>query len=307
MNIMPDLLKKTKGRVGEIVDSWRDYPDRNDRFSHSALNTFVNICPLQHRFSYIERRKAKTKGPYLAFGSAMDEVWKTFHDTRAKKEVPKRSDLLTTFAKVWAKESRDPLIDWSKKGTREDWAEKGPKVIDKMLDSEPDLEVLDTSVHFVVPIIYSDGTKASERYLCGQMDMVAGVKGKRVIVVDLKTSGSRPPQEKLNQDFQSWVYCYALYCLFPQLRDPDKLSFRYHYYITTKAIQFHAFDVNPWTAQFDRICHIVRVMEAQSESGLVIPRRTGNFFCDGCGYQQACDDWTPTIPMIGETTNDDLS
>lgn len=267
-----------------LVGGYRDFPKGS--YSPSALNTYVNICQLQHRFRYIDRLRAAKKGVKMVFGSAMDEVFKQFYlMLRGAESVPTYDKLRELFQAQWKKEL-DDTVDFEN-STKESWEKKAKGIIDLILTEAPKENVRSVDTAFVVPLKYSDGRLASERKGTGVLDMVAGSNGK-IKIVDFKTSSRTPSMDSLATDIQCTMYSYGMRQVFPTAKE---ISFEWQYYLTTKEPQFKVLKAKRTAHDFDRMMKIVESVEAQVDLGLAVPSRQYNFACGNCGYKEQCDRW----------------
>lgn len=269
-----------------VVKTYKDFP--KDSWSPSRLNQIANVCSQQHAFQRIERRPVERKSPNPMFGIVVDEViFKPFYMGLKEGRTPSKDELITAFHERWKMEMAEPLLRFDDRKPPKWWKEKGENLVEVLIREAPDMEVVDVDVHVVAPMVLANGDVASGRALVGVIDLLTKRKG-GLVIVDFKTSGRRPSQKDLDEDFQSVAYTYAIETLMPAMR--GKVDFAWHYYLLQREVTFDTFSRTRTRKEADSLMRTAQMGDALMAAGVSIPRRKGNWACDRCAYRGACDE-----------------
>ena len=174
-------------------------------YSYSALNTYLNICPLQYFYRYIEKREPERTPIALPFGSAFHSVVSEIASYAKKGELPKAETMKDAFAeyfKGFCNTSVD--VTYKKDETENDLLETAGRMIDTALRDWPDFWNIEA-----VALPFRVEVEGLSRPLIGELDMVIDNSTPfddtpvPPLIVDFKTAARSWPEDKPDHDLQA--------------------------------------------------------------------------------------------------------
>ena len=256
--------------------------------SFSAINTYADICQLQYRYRYVDRRPNERVGAALVFGSAINEaLLATDEDLRQDRPPNTRAASRVLQAVLEAAYANRNVPVVSTKGeTLEDLRAKGEKMIDHYVSVIPPDEVpLGIPRRFTVPLLDEKG-EALPRPLVGEFDRVVKTKDDRIGITDWKTAQARWSAEKIAKDDQATAYLLAAPYVLG--RKPD--FFRYDLLLKTQKPAVERYYVERSERDLQRFVHKVRVVDKAIQAGVFVPNDL-SFACPTCPVAGACGRW----------------
>lgn len=255
--------------------------------SFSSLNAFVNICPLQYLYRYVERRAPERRAAVLAFGSAVNEALASIDRELSRGRGPDEAGAGEVFASYWKRQfAGDVPLEFTGSDTSESLLLKGERLVEhyarELLPEERPRP--EDQLRFTVPIQDRDG-QVLERPLVGAFDRLIDVDG-RFGIVDWKTAAKRWTQDELDRDLQATAYLYAA----PLAIGEAPAFFRYDLLLKTKKPGIERYYVDRTERDIRRFVRIVREVDNALDAGVFVPRDK-SWACRSCSYRGACDEW----------------
>lgn len=272
-----------------------DYRGR-EHWSYSAMNQFIS-CSLQFAFQRIYKLKREFTSVSLCFGSAYHRTLEWIFLLRKDGKMPAVKECQDYFRTAWKRQLEgepDARLDADK--TPDDYGEQGAGLIEAYLESlDHDEEVVSISEAFAVPLIDSNGDML-KKPLIGEFDCVVR-KGSEPVIVDWKTSARRWPKTQACKSYQATAYSYAY-----ELLHGQNVPLRFDVVVKNKTPIAETHTTRRDQNDFDRMIALIRTIDRMVEAEHFMPNE-GSFFCGGCPYQTACQNWHKekpqlTLPMV---------
>ena len=175
-------------------------------YSHSKLKCF-ETCPLQYKFSYIDKIKREEEGVEAFLGSRFHETMeRLYKDLKCK--VYSLEELLGFYNAQWDKEWTDNVVITKKDRTAQDYKNIGEKCIEdyykryypfdqgRVLGLEREVSI--------------DLNNDGKYKLRGYIDRIVQCEDGTYEIHDYKTSGSFPVQKDVDADRQLALYQIAI-------------------------------------------------------------------------------------------------
>lgn len=248
--------------------------------SYSRFSTWLQ-CPRRYLYRYIRELPEERVSGNLIFGSAIHEAVEAF--MRSLKDEPLNHEAVVA---VFERAMHDEIglnqhhgltVDWGKKSAEEMLAKGGEMLEVFLAKVDREVTVVGTEVEFEVQL-------ADDIVVNGVIDLLLDEGDGRYRVVDLKTSASSLPQDRLEFDLQPTVYLEAAERI---LAAPGQVDFAY--WVLTKAKQpaFRIYPVKRSDAQRAELLEVIRDVRAAEAAG-IFPRQR-SFMCFGCEHRDRCE------------------
>jgi putative RecB family exonuclease len=78
-------------------------------YSHSRLSTYEN-CPLQFKFTYIDKIKRETEGIEAFLGNRVHETLKKVYDNIRRTKLDSLDEMLVYYESLWQKNWHDDIV-----------------------------------------------------------------------------------------------------------------------------------------------------------------------------------------------------
>lgn len=234
------------------------------RISYSAYDTF-NRCPLQYKFSYIDKIKTPEK-PELFFGGLIHKIVQ--YALKKDPILPEVNELLDILKNKWQEE-----IFASPKDS-EQYFKFGQDMIRKFyVGHRPGLRnIVAVEKFFQIPL-------SEKHVLSGVIDRIDKLPFGAFEVIDYKTNKALSTQMDVDRDKQLGIYNLAVENLWPEAKDIRLTLYflKYNFQITT-------------TRRPDEIQSIkeevIQTAETIENTNDFPPK--SNALCHWCSYQYIC-------------------
>ncbi len=244
-------------------------------YSHSRLGTF-ETCPLQYKFSYIDKIERDRQGIEAFVGSR-------FHDTMEKLygelkfKTYSLKELLDYYEEQWDKEYNDEVVITKKDRTLEDYKNIGRKCIEdyyKRYQPFNQGRVLGVEQSIQIDL------KGDGKYqLRGFVDRITQGPDDTYEIHDYKTSNHLPIQKYLDQDRQLALYQIGIENMW---NDVKKVRLVWHYVVFDKEMSSTRTRAELEELKKDTI-KLIDKIESTKE---FLPNESS--LCGWCSYQDLC-------------------
>jgi len=244
-------------------------------YSHSRLGTF-ETCPLQYKFSYIDKIDRDKQGIEAFVGSRFhDTMEKLYKDLKFKTYSLK--ELLDYYEEQWDKEYTDEIVITKKDRTVKDYKNIGRKCIEDYYKRYQPFN--QGRVLGVEQAIHIDLKGDGKYQLRGFVDRIVQADDDTYEVHDYKTSGHLPVQKYLDEDRQLALYQIGVENMW---NDVKKVRLVWHYVVFDKEMSSTRTRAQLEALKKDTIGLIDKI-ESTKE---FLPNEST--LCDWCGYQDLC-------------------
>lgn len=256
-------------------------------YSYSALNTYINICPLQFRYRYIDKLEAEQTPVALPFGSAYHAALSE-QAHAAKHGEFMASDKLTDIFATYFKTNIDasPKVIYKEGLDADAMIQLAGKMLETTTKDWPDFFGCVDAI--AVPFRF--GIEGLSKPIIGEYDLVLKEATPyddepKVTIVDWKTSARSWPEGREDRELQATIYVAAY-----EADNGAVPEFRYD--ITTKAKspkverRYTRRDGN----QMSRMRRLLLEADRAIQNGVFLPNET-SFSCGDCPYASACKEW----------------
>ncbi len=259
---------------------------KKPHWSFSRLNKFLNICSLQYAFQYVYKLEPEHTSAQLPFGIAFHRAASWLARKRQHGSYPGLSSVKRMFATCWRAEYHASQNLKLKDGESFDTLlETGNRMIECLYKSWLEDEILDVSLAFKVPL------PGIEKPLIGELDCVVRDDKGNPVIIDWKTSARRWPAGKADKDLQATCFSYAYRLLYRG----TKPGFRFDVVAKAKSSAYEQYHTFRNQNDFLRLIKLVKVVEEAEKAQIFYPNET-SFYCGGCPYKSACQEWTGIVP-----------
>jgi len=234
------------------------------KISYSAFDCY-NRCPLQYKFSYVERIKVPDKIE-LVFGGLIHKVVQ--QALRQDPIIPPVEELNKFLLGNWPKDLFKNELE------EKQYKELALTMIRNFHASlKPNLrQIAAIEKRFQIPL--------SERHtLSGAIDRIDKLPIGTYELIDYKTSKKLPTQDEVDRDKQLGIYHWAIGNLWPEAKDVNLTLYflKHNEQITTKRDEYQAEQIkNEFIETADKI-------DKEKDWR---PKQNG--LCDWCDYQHLC-------------------
>lgn len=237
------------------------------KISYSSFETF-NRCPLQYKYSYIERIKTPDK-PELYFGSLIHEIVQ--YALKKDPIIPQEEELILMLKKGWKKE-----IFASDKESEQYFA-FGIEMLKKFYnDWKPGFRnIVATEKRFFIPL-------NDKHSLTGIIDRIDKLPFGAFEIIDYKTSKALPSQIDVDKDNQLTIYRLAMESLWPDVQDVRLTLYflKHDKKLTTLRRPDEVEEIKN---------QVIKTADNIEKEQQFIPKL--NSLCGWCGYQNICPLW----------------
>ena len=244
-------------------------------YSHSRLSTF-ETCPLQYKFSYIDKIEREQEGVEAFLGSRFHEVMEILYkDLKFKTHTLK--ELLDFYDTRWRKEWHEAIIITKKDRTQEDYYNLGKKCIE---DYYKRYYPFNTSkVLGLERAINIQLDKEGKYKITGYADRIAQDEQGTYEIHDYKTSGFLPDQKYFDEDRQLAFYQIGIENIW---NDVKKTKLIWHYVVFDKEM------VSTRTpAQLEKLKNdTIKLIDEIENTKDFLPNESG--LCEWCVYPDLC-------------------
>lgn len=245
------------------------------RLSYSSYDSYKN-CPLKYKFKEIEKRK-EPRSASQAFGTLLHSVMEYVH--KPGFFHPSVEDSLEFFANKF--NDIAPLFA-SEIDERNAFTE-GVNIIQKYYKThDPTAEVVvDLESRFAIEL--PDPDTGEKHIISGIIDRIDKTEDGYEII-DYKTAGKMPPQERVDENMQLSVYARAFQKRYPKEKDLSRITVSLFFlrHNTKLSSTRTEEDLKNLDAQFLEVIHDI---EAEKFDPRVSP------LCEYCGFQKICPMW----------------
>lgn len=254
-----------------------------EAWSYSALNHLLRICSAQFLFQRIAGLEPAFESPNLVLGRSVHHAAAYIRARQMRGELATADDAREVFVESFDILSSNPVVRFEE-GEAEAIREQGLLLVDLLHAHIGDEEVIAVEQEFEVPLVDEHGVVVSELPLRGYIDLVVREPEGRVVVVDVKTSGRRYSQARVQSYLQATVYAWAARQLY------GDVGFRFDVLVKTRKPQFQRLTTARGPQDFARFLSLVKVAERMVEADAYAP--ADGWCCPGCGYRTACRAWS---------------
>lgn len=196
-------------------------------YSHSRLSTF-ETCPLQYKFSYIDKIKRDQKSVEMFLGSRFHETMELLYK-ELKFKTHTVEELLQYYDAIWRKEWNDAVIITKKGRIEKDYYNIGKKCIEDYYKSYyPFDQSKVLGLERPVDILLD---KEGKYKVTGYVDRIAQDKKGTYEIHDYKTSGFLPDQKHFDEDRQLAFYQMGIESIW---NDVKNVKLIWHYVVYDK-------------------------------------------------------------------------
>jgi putative RecB family exonuclease len=254
-------------------------------FSHSQIETY-ETCPLQYKFSYIDKIKIKIETVEAFLGSRVHEALEKLYRDKRYQKVMKLEELLAYFNKKWEENWDDNILIVKKEYSQENYRKMGEKYLaDYYQRYQPfdqgrtiGLETRDLLT------LDEDGNYTYHIRIDRLMDMGAGLYE----VHDYKAGMTLPKQQELDNDQQ--LAMYSLWVM-KNFKDCRKLRLVWHFVAFDKEVDSYRTGEQLENLRKEVLTKIKRI-EAASQ----FPAQVSSL-CDWCSYKSICPMWKHAVEL----------
>jgi len=265
-------------------------------YSHSRLECFEN-CPLQFKFSYIDKIKRYEEGIEAFLGSRFHETMEMLYKDLKCREYSLK-ELLDYYESQWDKEYRETVVVTKKGRTAQDYRNIGRKCIEDYYKRyHPFTQERVIGLEREISIDLQGDGKYRIR---GFIDRLSQAKDDTYEIHDYKSGGYLPEQKHFDEDRQLALYQIGVQTAWP---DAQKVRLIWHYVAFDKEM------VSTRTKEQledlkNRVTNLIEKIESTTE---FLPQESN--LCEWCVYPDLCPKRkhlykVETLP-INEYLNDD--
>lgn len=244
-------------------------------YSYSRLGCFEN-CPLQFKFSYIDKIKREEEGIEAFLGSRFHETMERLYKDLKCREYS-LEDLLDYYENQWDKEYNDAVIITKKDRTAQDYRNIGRKCIEdyyKRYHPFTQSRVLGLEREIMLDL------KGDGKYkIRGFIDRLAQATDNTYEIHDYKTGGYLPEQKHFDEDRQLALYQIGVETAWP---DAKNVKLIWHYVVFDKEMTSTRTKEQLDQLKRDTICVIDRIENTQE----FLPKESN--LCEWCSYPDLC-------------------
>jgi putative RecB family exonuclease len=264
-------------------------------YSHSKIGSF-ETCPLQYKFSYIDRVKVVAEDTVETFlGSRVHEALEKLYLDKRFEKLMTLEDLLTYYNKIWDEKWKDSIIIVKQDYTAENYRKMGERQLTDYYNRHKPFDrgrVIGLETQDFLSLD-DEGKYKFHIRIDRLMDMGRGIYE----VHDYKTGSSLPKQDELDQDRQ-----LAMYSLWVRknFKDFNRVRLVWHFLAFDKEM-----DSYRTKEQLDglkkEILDQIRKIEAAEE----FPANV-SWLCDWCLYRSICPMWSHGAELDEKPENEYL-
>ena len=245
-------------------------------YSHSRLSTYEN-CPLQFKFTYIDKIKRETEGIEAFLGNRVHETLKKCYDDIRRTKLDSLDEMLTYYESLWQKNWHDDIVINRKELTADHYHNLGRKMLETYYQRYAPFST-DITIGTELMLNFSLDDQNKYRFT-GLVDRLARDQNGVFWIHDYKTSAHLPSQEEADRERQLAFYQIGVRKRWPDIKDV-RLVLHYLAFdcelISRRTNESLAELVNITTQLIDRIQADIEF--APKESVL----------CDWCEYPDLC-------------------
>ena len=258
------------------IDELREKP----HWSYTALNTYLNVCPLQYFFRYIEQAEVEQTSACLLFGQAFHAALSQQADVAnngSNLSIENLGDMFDEYFNASVKATDN--VKFKVGEDTDTMSDLARRMFKPVLDNWNDfynIRSIAEGFRITVPGL--------EKPLVGEFDLVVN-DGREPCIVDWKTSSSRWPSGKADRDLQATVFSYA----YNKMHDEIPL-FRFDVVTKAKMPTCETYYTMRSQTDFDRFEMLANKVQDAVDKGVFLPNET-SFACSECPYKNRCKNW----------------
>ena len=245
-------------------------------WSYSAFQTFLT-CPLKYQFRYIDKVEPERTGSCFPFGRAFHAALSERARIGQDMSVREVNDVFEDFLK--AELEATPNVVFKENESLDSMLIQGSNMLEAVCANWTD----DFSVKSVAES-FSVTVPGLSKPLIGEFDCIVE-DGKDICIVDWKTSASRWPSGKADNDLQATVFTYTY-----KAKHDIKPLFRFDVVTKAKTPTVSNYYTLRTQSELDRFESLALNIEKSVCSGNFYPNETG-FSCGECPYADHCKKW----------------
>ena len=264
-------------------------------FSHSRLNSF-ETCPLQYKFSYIDRVKVEAEDTVETFlGSRVHEALEKLYRNIQFERLLSVDEVLAFFNREWENNWKNTVIIVNKDYTQENYRKMGERYIKDYYKRHKPFDkgkILGLETTDTLPLD-KEGKYGFYIRIDRLMDMGNGVYE----VHDYKTSMSLPKQKDLDADRQ-----LAMYSLWvrDEYKDFKKVRLVWHFLAFDKEMESYR-----TKKQLEDLRRNVVAKIEEIEIAEEFPAKVTRL-CSWCLYRDICPEWKHEVKLESKPENEYL-
>ena len=257
-------------------------------YSHSKLSCFEN-CPLQYRYRYVDRIKVEPEavGVEAFLGSRVHDALEWLYGRVKMHCCPEKEALLDYYSDDWGKRWGEGVKIVHKEYEEKDYKNVGSKCLSDYYDHYApfdDSTVVSLEQRILVKL--SDGS-----FVQGYIDRLSLREENEFEIHDYKTSGSLPPQERLDSDRQLALYQLGVQRQWPDSKNVDLV---WHYLRFDKELRSTR-DARQLEQLEQKTIGAIRSVEAAERENAFTPKKSE--LCQWCEYQAICPLWKHALSV----------
>lgn len=269
--------------MSETLEQMKEKP----HYSFSAINTYINICPLQYRYRYIDKLEAEQTPVALPFGSAYHAALSEQAQAAKHGELiawDMLTDIFATYFKTNIEAS--PKVVFKDGQDADALIEMAGKMLEATTRDWPDFFSCVDGI--AVPFKFE--IEGLSKPVIGEYDLLLSVatpydEDATVTIVDWKTSARAWPEGREDKELQASIYVAAF-----EANNGVLPEFRYDITTKAKSPKIERRYTRRTEDQIARMRKLLLEADRAIQQGIFIPNET-SFSCGDCPYASACKAW----------------
>ena len=256
-------------------------------YSYSALNTYINSCPLQFRYRYIDKLEPEQTPVALPFGSAYHAALS--EQAQAAKHgdliaADKLTDIFAAYFKSNIESS--PKVIYKDGQGADSMIQMAGKMLETTTRDWPDF----FSCVDAIAVPFKFEIEGLSKPVIGEYDLLLNVgtpydEDATVTIVDWKTSARSWTEGREDKELQASIYVAAY-----EANNGGLPEFRYDITTKAKSPKVERRYTRRTEDQIARMRRLLLEADRAIRQGIFIPNET-SFSCGDCPYAGACKEW----------------
>jgi putative RecB family exonuclease len=248
-------------------------------YSHSRLQAFEN-CPLQYKFSYIDKKERGKEGIEAFVGSMVHETLEKLYKDVKMGRMPSVEELLAFYNKRWKEDWNAKIVIVNENYTEENYRNVGETCIRNFYsENKPFRKGVIMGLEMPIQIKLDPHGKYVMR---GYIDRLM-FRGKGVYEIhDYKTSTRMMSKEEADQDRQLALYSMPIYDMYD---DAKEVVLVYHYLRFKKTVH-----TARTREQLEKLKNeLIGLIQSVERTSDFLPNRSK--LCNWCAFKEDCPEW----------------